>query len=141
MPLSLLLVLGAIGLFLYLRGRSAEVAASRIADPDAAPLEELARAGSDLTRPHDLEFFLYLPSEAAAERVAEELRRRGLAVTRSPELESQDWLCLATMRQVPTLESLREFRRTFTALAEAEEGVYDGWGATVHSRGGEESGH
>jgi hypothetical protein len=134
-PLSVLLALGAVGLFLYLRGRAAEAAAHRLADPDAAPLEELRRAGSDLRQPHDMEFFFYLRSEPAAGRIASALRRRGFASEVSRSDGSDDWLCRATGTMLPALERLRDLRREFTALTEPEDGVYDGWGTTVIPRG------
>lgn len=131
MPLSVLLLLGLVGLALYLRGAQAERAAQLAADPDAAPLAELARSGSDLARPHDVEFFLFLPTEDAAGRVAEVLRRRGFATEVSREDPEDDWLCLARQSFPPTAQRLAELRGELTALAEAEAGVYDGWGTTV----------
>ena len=64
MSLSLLLVLGLLGFYLYTRGH-AGVVARHAADPDAAPLEELARAGSDLGQPHEI--CLLYTSDAADE--------------------------------------------------------------------------
>ncbi|MBK9692742.1 MAG: ribonuclease E inhibitor RraB [Gemmatimonadetes bacterium] len=135
MSLSLLLVLGLLGLYLYARGH-AGVVARHAADPDAAPLEELARAGSDLGQPHEMEFFLYFPEEAAAHAAAAALRARGFAARVEREPEDPDWLCLATRQLVPSLAALQALRLEFTALTEARGGAYDGWGATVVPRGG-----
>ena len=134
MSLSVLLVLGLVGLYLYIRGH-AGMLAQRDPDPDAAPLAELARAGSDLARPHAMEFFLYFREERAAQAAAAGLRTRGFATTVERGPEDPDWLCLATREMIPTLDALRELRQDFTTLADAGGGTYDGWGATVVAPG------
>ena len=136
MSLSVLLVLGLLGLYLYLRGH-AGMAARRAADPDEAPLAELARAGSDLARPHEMEFFLYFREEAAAHAAAAGLRARGFTTSVAREPEDPDWLCLATRAMVPALPELQALRARFVELAEGRGGVYDGWGATVVEPTGE----
>lgn len=135
MSLSFLLLLGALGLYLYLRGHLAQVRARRVADPDAAPLDELARAGSDLSLPHEVEFFLYFPDQPAALRAAHTLESEGFRTEVSREGDGEDWLCFATRDLVPELGALRSLRERFNRLAEADGGVYDGWGTTVTSGG------
>ncbi len=128
MPLSLLVVLGLAGIYLLLRGsRPVRIPA----DPDADTLEELARVGSDLTRPHDIEFFLYLETEAEAEAIAAQVRREGFRAEVRPTETDTCWLCLATRTMRPELEALHRWRARFTTLAETSGGAYDGWGATV----------
>jgi hypothetical protein len=100
-------------------------------DPDAATLGELARAGSDLERSHEMEFFLYLPDRTSADAVAAQLEAEGFAVGVKAAEAGDDWLCLATRTMVPTLDELQRLRRHFAAVAESREGAYDGWGATV----------
>ena len=133
MPLSVLIALGLLGLFLMLRGRSGE-AAARDTDPDQATLDELARAGSDLTRPHEVEFFLHLPDAAAAEAVKQQLAGEGFRVEIRADTPG-DWLCLATREMTPTLDELRRLRSHLALVAEARDGAYDGWGTTVVSAG------
>lgn len=133
MPLSFLLLLGVLGLYLYLRGHLAQARARRVADPDAAPLDELARAGSDLSLPHEIEFFLYFPDQPAALRAARTLEAEGYQTEVSREGAGEDWLCFATREMVPDLGALRTLRARFNRLADADGGVYDGWGTTVTS--------
>lgn len=128
MPISLLVLLGLVGLYLYLRGRAGERA---LADPDAVTLAELAAAGSDLYQVHDIEFFLYVPERRAAEEVARTLERGGFAVEVSRAEEGSDWRCTARRQMQPVLTELRRMREELTALAEAHHGAYDGWGTTV----------
>lgn len=58
------------GLFNLFRG-------SKKADPDEAVLIQLKNAGSDLSKPHKIEFFLYFPTQADAEQAGVQLRRTG----------------------------------------------------------------
>lgn len=131
MPLSLLAALGLLGLYLFLRGHARGAAGRSSTDPDAATLAELARAGSDLERTHEMEFFLYLPDRTTADAVAAQLEAEGFAVGVKASEEGGDWLCLATRTMVPTLDELQRLRRHLGAVAESREGAYDGWGATV----------
>lgn len=117
------LVVGA-GLFLN--------RASAQTDPDSLVLTQLRKAGSNLGKPHDIEFFLYFPSEAAAGRVASKLRADGFGVTVSPAAGGgSDWLALATRSMVPEAKELVRLRSMFTLLSSAEKGNYDGWGTPV----------
>lgn len=128
MPLSLLIVLGLIGIYLLVRGNQRAQASG---DPDAETLEELVRAGSDLTQPHEVEFFLYVETSAQAASLGSELRTEGFATEVRPTETEQCWLCLATRVMRPELTELRRWRARFTALAEQAGGAYDGWGTTV----------
>ena len=106
-------------------------AARDAAEPDAATVAALARAGSDLRQPHDLEFFLYLPTAAAAEDVATTLRADGFMTRVSLDEKASEWLCLATRQLCPNVTELGRLRIRLSALASAAGGEYDGWGATV----------
>ncbi len=128
MPLSLLVVLGLVGIYLLVRGsRGARVSE----DPDAETLEELVRAGSSLSEPHVIEFFLYVETSAQAAAIAAELGRDGFTAEVRPTETDSCWLCLATRVMRPELAELRQLRARFTALAERTGGAYDGWGTTV----------
>jgi hypothetical protein len=128
MSLAVLLALGLLGLYLMITGQRRE---RRAQDVDANTLMELAAAGSDLDQPHEVEFFFYLPSEQAAQAVAETLRQDGFAIRLEAVDPGHDWLCLGSRAMTPVLGELRKLRTRFTALAETHGGAYDGWGATV----------
>lgn len=128
MPLSFLVLLGLVGLYLYLRGRAGERIAS---DADAVTLAELAAAGSDLYRDHEIEFFVYVPERRGAEEVARSLERQGFAVEVGRPEDQGDWLCTARRLMRPELGELQRLRRELSALADSQAGAYDGWGTTV----------
>ena len=129
MSLAFLLVLGLVGLGLMLDGRRR--AARDAAEPDAAILAALTRAGSDLHQPHDIEFFLYFPTETAAAGVATGLQADGFVTRVSLDEKGNEWLCLATRQMRPDPSALVLLRARLSALASAAGGAYDGWGATV----------
>jgi hypothetical protein len=99
--------------------------------PDGLVIAQL-REHSNVTKPHEIEFFLYLPTQQAAERAARDLTARGFKVEVSPPIsDDPKWPAFATKSMVPRLEALEEIRHDLTALAESLGGAYDGWGTPL----------
>lgn len=98
--------------------------------PDNAVLTQLSHAGSDLSKPHVVDFFVYFPTREAAEMAALEL---------GPDYVCEicegtgQWLCLANAIFVPTLAGLISRRQLLTTIAKKYGGEYDGWGAAIVS--------
>jgi hypothetical protein len=113
-----------VGLFGFLRR-------SNKPDLDAMVLEHLKKAGSDLSKPHRIDFFLYLRSQRAAEEAAQRVKGEGFDAEVTPPVKSSDWLCHATKLMVPDLGALQEIRSDFKRLAASLGGDYDGWGTEV----------
>jgi hypothetical protein len=101
------------------------------ADPDSQALNALRDAGSDLSKPHLIEFYLYFPAQTDANDVAVQLREEGLDVTVRLGADDVNWLVLAQRTMVPEQRLLQEFRSKFEALADSLGGEYDGWEAMV----------
>jgi len=101
------------------------------ADPDQAVLDQLAKAGSNLSKPHNIEFFLYFPTEPAARKACTQIQNMGFSVTVERAAKGPDWLCFATMTMVPDVKVLQKTRRDFNAIGAANGGKYDGWGTGV----------
>lgn len=99
--------------------------------PDGQVLSQLKKAGSNLSKPHDVEFFLYFPTESIAEQAASQIRTAGFAVEVKPAAKGNDWLCFATRRMVPDIGALEQIRKDFTNLTTTLGGEYDGWGTGV----------
>jgi hypothetical protein len=99
--------------------------------PDAAALIELRDAGSDLSRPHAMVFLLFLPSEAAAARVARTLRERGFAVEVKESVGGGQWQARGTRMMIPDQAELIRLRQELDGLAQGEGGEYGGWRAPV----------
>ncbi|MBN2018926.1 MAG: ribonuclease E inhibitor RraB [Sedimentisphaerales bacterium] len=96
-------------------------------DPDEATLKRLKSTGSDLSKPHNIGFYLYFPSQFAAEKAAIRIKKSGFH-TSIINSKKGDWLCLATKKMVPELSAFRNFRTEFGHLFQTFGGKYDGWG-------------
>jgi Regulator of ribonuclease activity B/FHA domain len=105
--------------------------------PDAKILAKLQKAGSDLTRPHPVEFFLYFPSEASARSAAGQIQAGGFEVRVEQAGSGPAWLCKADKLMVPSLRVMTDLRGKFTKLADQLGGEYDGWGSQVVRGNGE----
>ncbi len=119
--LSFILVVGALSLF----------GGSKKPDPDEAVLVQLKKAGSDLSKPHKIEFFLYFPTQSGAEQAGQRIKREGFDVKVQRAAQGNDWLCFATKTVVPDLAVLQKIRRDFNAIVASTGGEYDGWGTGV----------
>ena len=100
-------------------------------DLDQQVLDQLKTAGSDLSSLHDIEFFLYFPTEAAANEAAIGVKAEGCDVNVKLGADEKNWLCYATKRMVPNHNELANLRRRFNEIAQKGGGEYDGWGTDV----------
>ena len=100
----------------------------RKANPDVRVLDLLKKVGSDLSKVHEIEFFLYFPNSETAENVKVELVQKGFSVEISQAAKGQNWLCLVSKRMVPDYNDLAKLRYDLIAIAEKNNGEYDGWG-------------
>jgi regulator of RNase E activity RraB len=99
---------------------------------DAEVIENLRASGSDLSKPHDVDFFFYFASKAHAERAAQELAAasyRGVTLERGPE--GRVWQVHTKRMMVPRLDAMSASTRALEALAARHGGEYDGWGTAV----------
>jgi regulator of RNase E activity RraB len=112
------------GILDFLRG-------SRKSDPDQMVLTQLKQAGSDLVKPHAIEFFLYFPNQTAADAAAARIKEAGFQVNARQCAKTDDWLCLATVTMIPEILALQKIRRDFASLAQSMNGEYDGWGTPI----------
>jgi hypothetical protein len=103
----------------------------RAADLDLVTIRQLEKAGSDLSKVHPVEFFLYVPGEMDARELRRELEATGYAVTLNWSPEVKAWHCLATKPLIVRHGTMLEARRTLAALAARLGGDYDGWGSPV----------
>jgi hypothetical protein len=98
---------------------------------DQATLDQLREAGSDLSKPHPFDFYLYHPEQSGAEQLCSALRSDGFQVSVQESAIGDDWLCLASFTMYPTIENLTELDTTFARLIDQYGGEYDGWETLV----------
>lgn len=101
---------------------------------DIMVLDQLKKAGSDLTQPHEVDNFLYFADEASAQEAANRLASASKTVATSPPVEGKEWLTKAIVVVVPTAANIAEMRARMEAIAHALRGDYDGWGAPIVPR-------
>jgi regulator of RNase E activity RraB len=99
--------------------------------PDRQVIAQLRQAGSDLSRPHPIEFFLYFPDEAAASAAAAELAGQGFGQRIERAARGPAWLLFLTRSMPPEEARLVALRRELEAVAARHGGEYDGWGTPV----------
>jgi hypothetical protein len=101
------------------------------ADADQQVLDQLREAGSDLSKPHPLEFYLYFPTEELAHRAAEKIADDGYSVEVKRAAQRSDWLCYVTKRMAPKRAEIAAIGKRFRSLAREFGGEYDGWETEV----------
>jgi uncharacterized membrane protein YgcG len=96
---------------------------------DQKALEQLRSEGSDLSKTHTIQFYLYVPSQQDANAAA--TRLQGDDFDTVVKQDGQRWLCLGQKSMVPTIENLSWARQVFKIQANDHHGKYDGWKASV----------
>lgn len=110
-------------------GPSASAQTSIMEQQDARVIELLRNAGTNLSKPHDIDFFLTFHREADASTAAVELKAAEYnieRIARSPD--GKQWEVHAKRKMVPELAAMQASTRRLQALAAAHNGEYDGWG-------------
>jgi len=99
---------------------------------DRQTLNAMTAHGADLSKPTEVNFYLYLPTRAAAEAAVEEVRRSGYVAEVRPPLPGYDtWLCFAIRDMLTSPEAIDLARVGFEALAQRFNGEFDGWEAAI----------
>lgn len=128
---SVVLLLAAAALVAVFAFGSRRASSAPARSVDAGVIEQLRQAGSDLAKPHDIEFFLYFPSEADAAAAATALSGRGFAHRITRAASGSQWLLLLTRSMRPLEAELSRLRSELQALAARHRGEYDWWGSPV----------
>jgi regulator of RNase E activity RraB len=100
-------------------------------DLDQQVLDQLKKAGSDLFKLHDIEFFLYFPTETSGNEASKDVKVEVDDVKVKLGADKKNWLCFATKRMVPKHDELVRLRKRFNEIANKGGGEYDGWGTEV----------
>lgn len=98
---------------------------------DSEALKQLRAAGSDVAKPHRVEFYVYAPSEEAAEAAAAAVRLVGYTARVSAGEEDANWLCVASRTMLPTIAEITVARNLFKGVAQKYQGAYGGWSAAI----------
>ena len=128
-----LFVLAACAAYLLQRrtGQRLPTAAAVSADPDQEVIDQLRQTGSDLTQPHQFDFYVYLPSREAAIRAEALVQQIGLTTKVERAAKGPQWLCLASDTFIPTKQKIHAVQQRLGKIAGEFGGEYDGWEAEV----------
>jgi hypothetical protein len=129
MDIKLYVIILAVGLIvlvaIYKRKKTKPIS------KDGQVIAQLKKAGSNLKKSHEIEFFLYFPSKDAADRVVMKLIAQGFTAKVDQSANGPELKVFATKSMIPTETALVNIRNQFDAMALAEQGEYDGWGTSV----------
>ncbi|MCX6752479.1 MAG: ribonuclease E inhibitor RraB [Candidatus Nomurabacteria bacterium] len=104
----------------------------KIQDKDQAVLNQLIKYGSNLSKLHSIDFFLYFSNKEAAERgkvmIQERFANSSVSVSDS---QKQKFLCLVNISMVPNLETIQNASTQFEAITASLGGEYDGWETAI----------
>jgi hypothetical protein len=98
---------------------------------DRATLDQLKKAGADLSKPTEVLFYLYLPDQALAMKAAERATTTNLSASVDRAAKGSSWLCLVKGEMVPALAAIHAETRRLEDIATSLGGEYDGWEAAV----------
>jgi len=97
---------------------------------DAKVIEALKNNGSDVTKPHDIDFFLDFDSFESAASVAQAMDKEGFNV-KMYKNEDGTYTIEAKKKVVPSLSNMTGITNHLNSLTEKYGGNYDGWGTEV----------
>lgn len=103
---------------------------------DRQVLAELLKAGADLSKATEVNYYLYFQEQHAADSAAAHAGSGPLTATVRRAGDDSAWLCLVSGQMVPTEAAIHAHTLRLVDLAKAYGGEYDGWEAAVTRREG-----
>jgi hypothetical protein len=98
---------------------------------DGAVIEQLREAGADLAQPREVRYYLYLPTAADADAVAEAAQNGARSIQVEPAATGDDWLVFIVETIVVDEATMSARRNEFHGLVDPHGGTYDGWEAAA----------
>lgn len=97
-------------------------------EEDKIAIEEAKAALGNIRRPLKISHYLYVPHKDQAETLGKRVSESGFSIVVSPGALGNDWLVLASKKQLLDERTISELREFFSELAESVAGgEYDGW--------------
>lgn len=106
------------------------------ADSDRQVWTNLDQNGADFEQPHQIDWFLYFPTEGQAreaERILVDHEYR-VATSPPPSEDANEWGVIATLEVPLSLGYVSRMSVMFVQFALDHGGTYDGWGAVIEPR-------
>ena len=96
-------------------------------DETGEALQRRADNGADLTKPHNIDFYILVTDEAAGNAIVTALTDNGFDA--ALEQDEDQWNVCGTRELIPTHEAISELEVLVDSIATAMGGTADGWGA------------
>ena len=100
-------------------------------DADRLVIAQLKEQGSDITKPTDVIFYLYFPTQADAESLRATVADMGFTVDIHQIDGYTDWTLAANKTMIPSEDNILPLNHKFDDLAASKNGTYDGWEAAL----------
>ena len=132
-----LAVIVAVVLLRYLRPHPTVTKTDEVAggvgslEGDRQVLAQMREAGADLSKPTEINFYLYFNDRATAERAKTEAGDGSLTATVRPGANSDTWLCLVSGTMIPDEATIHAIVVRLLGVAQRHGGDYDGWEAAI----------
>lgn len=94
-------------------------------------LKLLKKRGSNLKKPHAIEYYVYFKTKTAARKARPLLRKKKFHVELLTDSSAKRWICLAIKEMLPRYEAIRKTERALDRLSKPFGGWCDGWGTQV----------
>lgn len=98
---------------------------------DRQVLAQMRKAGADLSKPTEVNFYLYFKERRAADNAAAHAAADPLIATVRPGRDTSSWLCLVSGQMVPDEAAIHAMAVRLLDLAKQYGGEYDGWEAAI----------
>lgn len=92
-------------------------------------LRRLLDDGADLSKMHEIDFHLSMPSESACRSIVREVSTKGGRIRFAADGDGVRWTLWCTIRMIPDHASITEAERDLDIIAKKCGGWLDGWGA------------
>ena len=97
-------------------------------DSDGEALRRIESAGSNMSEPMPVDFFVAAPHAEAAASISSLAIRRGYAARADFDEESNSWTVVCSKRMIPTYDAIVDAQAELDALSQPHSGMSDGWG-------------
>ena len=94
-------------------------------------LRLLRKKGTNLRKPHAIEFYVYFTAKTDALKARTVLRKNGFHVELLRDSSSRRWICLSILEMLPTHRAILRIQRGLVSLVGPLGGSCEGWGTQM----------
>lgn len=94
-------------------------------------LKLLKKRGSNLKKPHAIEYYVYFKTRTSARKARPLLRKKGFHVELLTDSSAKRWICLSVKEMLPRYEAIQRMKKSLDRFAKTLDGWCDGWGTQV----------